>query len=373
MTDFDLVIVGGSFAGLVCARTAAMRGLKVAVIDRRREPGAAIHTTGILVKEAADELDLPSDLVRRIHGVRLYAPSLASVDLSEPGYYFLATDTARLLRWLALDAAMAGARLCFGTSYRGACYEGDGLRLRGMDVTTRYLIGADGARSAVARTFGLGTNRQFLQGIEAHLPIGAAPDSHLLHCFLNRKLAPGYIAWAVPGVEALQIGLAAARGVKPNLDAALETIGGLIGADTSRVLERRAGLIPCGGPVRPFATDRVLLVGDAAGLVSPLTGGGIYNAFHFGRRAAQAVSDHLLDHGPEPSRILAGEYPGYTMKQMMRRAMDHVVTDRLVDAALSTPWFAAAARGIYFRPRGLWRGVNLSPAFRPSTVARAVR
>lgn len=371
--DFDLVVVGGSFAGLVCARTAAMRGLKVAVIDRRREPGTAVHTTGILVKEAADELDLPSDLVRRIHGVRLYAPSLASVDLAEPGYYFLATDTARLLRWLALDAAMAGARLCYGTSYRGACYEDGGLRLRGIDCTTRYLIGADGARSAVARTFGLGVNRRFLQGVEAHLPLGAAPDSHLLHCFLNRRLAPGYIAWAVPGVETIQIGLAAGQGVKPDLDAALAMISRLVGADTSTVLERRAGLIPCGGPVRPFATDRVLLVGDAAGLVSPLTGGGIYNAFRFGRRAAQAVSDHLLDGGPEPSKILAAEYPGYAVKQAMRRAMDHVVSDRLVDLSFRTPWLAAAARRVFFRPRGLWRGVNLAPAFRPSPVARVSR
>ena len=71
--DFDLVIVGGSFAGLVAARTAAMRGLRVAVIDAKPEPGAALRTTGILVKEAAEVLDLPFSLTRKIHGVRLYA------------------------------------------------------------------------------------------------------------------------------------------------------------------------------------------------------------------------------------------------------------------------------------------------------------
>ena len=58
--DFDLVIVDGSFAGLVCARTVAMRGLRVAVIDRKRDPGAQVRTTGIPVKQAADVLDLPS-------------------------------------------------------------------------------------------------------------------------------------------------------------------------------------------------------------------------------------------------------------------------------------------------------------------------
>ena len=86
-TDFDLVIVGASFAGLVAARTAAMRGLRVAVLDKKPEPGAQVHTTGILVKEAADSLDLPVQLTRKIRGVRLYGPSMDSVDLDSPGVW----------------------------------------------------------------------------------------------------------------------------------------------------------------------------------------------------------------------------------------------------------------------------------------------
>ena len=52
--DLDLIIVGGSFAGLACASAAASRGVRVAVLDRKTEPGARCHTTGILVKEVAD-------------------------------------------------------------------------------------------------------------------------------------------------------------------------------------------------------------------------------------------------------------------------------------------------------------------------------
>ena len=96
--DFDLVIVDGSFAGLVCARTVAMRGLRVAVIDRKRDPGAQVRTTGIPVKQAADVLDLPSGVSRKVRGVRIYAPSGRHRDLGSDGYYFLATDTAALLR-----------------------------------------------------------------------------------------------------------------------------------------------------------------------------------------------------------------------------------------------------------------------------------
>ena len=117
--DYDLVIVGASFAGLVAARTAAMRGLKVAVLEVKREAGSRVATTGILVKEAADEIDVPHHLTRRIGTVRLYAPNLKSVDLCAPGYYFLTTDTANLLRWLAAEALRAGVRILYGCRFTG--------------------------------------------------------------------------------------------------------------------------------------------------------------------------------------------------------------------------------------------------------------
>src|ERR1043166_7828250 len=89
---FELAIVGGSFAGLACARSAALRGLKVAVLDAKPDPGLRVRTTGIVVKEASDAFDLPALKMRKVPGVRLYAPDNRSVDLSAPGYFFQATD-----------------------------------------------------------------------------------------------------------------------------------------------------------------------------------------------------------------------------------------------------------------------------------------
>ncbi len=77
---------------------------------RKPEAGHRVATTGILVKEAADEIDIPHTLTRRVHGVRLYAPSRRSIDLFAPGYFFLTTDTANVLRWLATEAMRAGAK-----------------------------------------------------------------------------------------------------------------------------------------------------------------------------------------------------------------------------------------------------------------------
>src|SRR5262245_43156980 len=140
---YDLAIAGGSFAGLVCARSAALRGLRTLVLERQSAPGARLRTTGILVKEVAERWEVPARLVRRICGVRLYGLFLAHIDLHSPGYYFLATDTARLMTWFAREAGQAGAELCFGRFYGGVQRQSDGLDLLGLNARTRFLVGAD--------------------------------------------------------------------------------------------------------------------------------------------------------------------------------------------------------------------------------------
>ena len=107
-TVADCTIVGASFAGLACATVLARRGLRVVVLERKADPGERLHTTGIIVKEVVDQIALldalPKELVRQVPGVRLYAPNMRYVDLDAPGYYFLATDTPNVLRWLAAQA-----------------------------------------------------------------------------------------------------------------------------------------------------------------------------------------------------------------------------------------------------------------------------
>jgi digeranylgeranylglycerophospholipid reductase len=349
---FDLLVVGGSFAGLVCARTAAIRGLKVAVLEAKDEPGARVHTTGILVKEAADEIDIPGDLTRRVHGVRLYAPNLAHVDLFAPGYYFLTTRTAELLGWLGREAERAGARIMCGTRFSGAHRRGGLVHLDELPLSARYLVGADGARSRVAECFGLGRNRRFLTGVEAEYHEPRNMDPRFLHCFADSRLAPGYLAWVAPGPGLTQVGLATRRREKPDLAAFTARIGAAFGLDRAQIIERRSGLIPTGGLVRPFSDEGVLLVGDAAGLVSPTTGGGIQLAFRFGRRAAQAVSDHLLDGGPDPGRVMAREYPRFHTQYALRHLMNLAPYNFILNSLLLTAPARALARYIYFRRRG---------------------
>lgn len=351
--DHDLAIVGAGFAGLACARSAALRGLSVLVLERQAHAGQVIHTTGLLVKETAERWEVPARLTRRIRGVRLYAPSLSYIDLAAPGYYFLATETAALMKWLAEEARRAGARLRYGSPFHGATRQGSGVVLAGTGARVRYLVGADGAHSSVARAFGLSRNRAFLLGIEAEYEGVGGIDPDRLHCFLDSELAPGYIGWVVPGVDGLaQIGLAARWPHKPNLSAFERKIAPLFDWGRARRVARRGGRIPVGGRVARFARDRVLLVGDAAGIVSPLTAGGIHTALDSGWRAAHAIADYLDADGREPARAAAAAYPRFVWKRALRVVADLPLPNWLFNAMLGSAALRLVASSIYFHRRG---------------------
>ena len=350
----DLIIVGAGFAGLACAQSAVRRGLRTWVLERKPAVGTRVHTTGLLVKEAAEDWDAPLRLTRKIHGVRLYAPSLAHVDLDSPGYYFLATDTPALLRWFAREAQRAGAVIVTGRPFQGAQRIEAGIELADSGLRARYLAGADGPSSSVAREFQLDVNRQFLVGMEVELQDVRGVDEDRLHCFLDSQLAPGYIGWVIPGVGGItQVGLACRRPHRPDLRAFRRKLEKLFDFSRAQVVERRGGLIPVGGPIERFSTDRVLLVGDAAGLVSPLTAGGIHTALESGWRAGHAIADFLLDGGVDPARALQSRYPSFTWKRCLRQAFDFDPPNRLYDWALTTPVMRALARMVYFHKRGL--------------------
>jgi len=208
--DFDLVIVGASFAGASCAIAAAQRGLRVCVLERKRDPGDKLRTTGIIVKEAAEQTLLnriPPHLTRRIGEVRLHAPSLRQIALAAPGYYFLTTDTPGVMRWLAEQLRSHGVDLRLGTAFTRADRFDDGWDVAGVG-RARFLVGADGARSRVAERCGLGHVRQFLYGIEYEFPGARLAHDDALHCFISKRHAPGYIGWIAQNPTGVQAGLA---------------------------------------------------------------------------------------------------------------------------------------------------------------------
>jgi len=371
----DCIIVGASFAGLACASALAQQGLRVLIADRKSDPGEKLHTTGILVKDVIDKVPLlegvPAGLVHRVDRVRLYAPNLRHVDLEAPGYYFLTTDTPNLMRWLAGRAVQAGAELRCGTGFRAAHAVPGGFELGAALGRTRFLVGADGPRSNVARVLRLGRNRHYLVGLEHEYRGAVLAEPGFLHCFIDRQLAPGYIAWMVQGVHGVQLGLARrVRGpggteLKAAMAKMLVKVAGIADFRSLRPDSIRAGLIPCGGLVRPVAMPRALLVGDAAGLVSPVTAGGIHTALVHGLAAGQAVAEFLHGRSVDPQRRFVRSYPRFRLKRMLRFTFDHLQRDWIFNLALASAPMRWAAGRIYFHRRAAG-----SSAAHPAGVVR---
>ncbi|WP_145281656.1 NAD(P)/FAD-dependent oxidoreductase [Pirellulimonas nuda] len=363
----DCVVVGASFAGLACATVLARAGLRVRVVERKADPGDGLHTTGIIVKDAVEQVALldalPPQLTRRVPGVRLYAPNMRHVDLDAPGYYFLTTDTPGVIRWLAEQARTAGAEVVCQTPFTGAQRVQSGFELAGIGQT-RFLVGADGPNSNVARALGLGQNRRFLFGMEYEVAGATIDAPDRLHCLLDRRLAPGYIGWMVPGVDVLQVGLARRmrpdqQAIRPVMDAFLQKLAPVCDLrplidDASNPPGIRAGLIPCGGVVRPVATERALLVGDAAGMVSPVTAGGIHTALKHGLAAGHAIADFLTGKREDPSRWFVDSYPKFRSKRLLRWLFDHFQSDTAFNLLLATAPMRAAASRVYFHRKGVF-------------------
>jgi digeranylgeranylglycerophospholipid reductase len=366
--DFDVVVVGASFAGAACAIAAAQRGLRVCVLERKRDPGDKLRTTGIIVKEAAEHTllnRLPAAMTRRIGEVRLYAPSLKQVALAAPGYYFLTTDTPAVMRWLADQLRIHGADLRLGSAFTGCEAIDGGWRVHGVGAT-RYLVGADGARSRVARSCGLGEVRHFLYGIEYEFPGARLANPDALHCFISKRYAPGYIGWLAQSPTGVQAGLALrhdpANARVPDIDGFLLRVGMAGGLPRHlRPGHTRAGLIPCSGPVFDTARDRAILTGDAAGIVSPVTAGGIHSAWEHGWAVGRAIAARVRDDSemsygaakrvPSPEQAAIDAAPRFRAKRALRWAYDRLQFDWPFDLLLHSPPLRWAAGQVYFHKR----------------------
>lgn len=300
---------------------------------------------------------MPDHLVQRVARVRLYAPNLHNVLLTAPGYYFLTTDTPNLMRWLASELRASGVDLRLQQSFTDACRDGDAWQVEGVGRTA-CLVGADGARSRVAQRTGLGQVRDNLYGVEREFAGVQLPEGDALHCFVSRRFAPGYIGWAAQNPTGVQVGLALrhdpAHARPPDIEGFLEHVRDVVGLPHSaQVAGTRAGLVPCGLPDGPITAPGVILTGDAAGVVSPLSAGGIHSSWRHGWAVGDAIGLHRRGKGPAAEQVARQAAPTFHRKRMLRWAMDHLQRDWPVNALLRTGPMRRLAEQIYFHRRGV--------------------
>lgn len=347
MDKVDVAVIGAGLAGLVCARSLAWRGVRVALIDRKASVTDAIQTTGIVVRKTWEDFPLPDEqLGPGIREVTLYSPARRPLRLTADHDEFRVARMPWLLLHLLDECARAGVRWMPSARFVSADETSITVERHGRSerLHAGIVVGADGPRSAVARAFGLDRNSEFLAGVEDVVATGGGSPS--LHCFLDPRVAPGYIAWFVDDGCEGHLGVA---GYRDRFDPgeALGKFRRSLPFPAGRALERRGGLIPVNGILRRIASPRAMLVGDAAGAVSPLTAGGIDAAFRLSAFAADSIVQGA-----------AGRYSGdqfrtrFIARRWMRRtisAMSQPLILELACAMLRLPGMRRIAEGVFFR------------------------
>ncbi len=302
MASFDVVVVGAGPAGSTAARESAARGLSTALLDRAEFPRDKPCGGGVTARAAALlPFDIDPVVERRVCDVRFsWRGELAFTRRSDAPLVYL-TQRSRLDDFLVGKAVEAGAGFFPGRRVDAVTPRKDGANVQagGEEFRARVLIGADGVNGPVARRLGLrvDVNRGVaLEGNYSPAPgvgndsasPGANYDWDSLIAFDFGDVGGGY-GWAFPKADHVNVGIGGWRSSGPQLRTMLAEQVRRYGLDPDTAWGVRGHYLPVRRGRSPVWKGRVMLVGDAAGLVDPLTGEGIYGAIYSGRAAAVAA------------------------------------------------------------------------------------
>jgi geranylgeranyl reductase family protein len=282
----------------MAARQLAQRGHDVVVLEEHPGIGVPTHCTGLLGLEAFSELDLPRQtILDTTHAARFVAPDGSSVTVDADRVNAAIVDRALFDQALADASRAAGADLRSDARVRTITVSDAGVTVtadgdRGA-MTARACILACGANYRFNRQLGLGVPRAFVQSAQLEQPF-AGPDRVEVH--LGRSVAPRGFAWVVPfrrdGQPYQRLGLMADARAGSLFRGFAATLRARFGLADAGWPEPRLKILPLGPVARTYG-HRLLAVGDAAGLVKPTTGGGIYYSLISGQFAAETLDGAL--------------------------------------------------------------------------------
>jgi len=336
--NYDLLIIGSGPAGATTARFAAEQGLSVLLVDKKQELGAPIQCSGAVSRHALESVGLPlaeEYILEPIYGFAIYDQDGAATKIDyrklKPEEYGtgpdrkplgFVVDRRRFDRYCMTLAERAGVEVWLKTEGTGYVTRPDGrcdVHLRRFNeditVTCKVLVGADGLMSQVGRWAGMQTHIKITELASClQFIVDKVETEGLLEIITGHEWAPGGYAWVFPkGHGYAEIGL----GVIPtmtdqnaqwHLDKFIKQSFFRDRFADCRILEVQGGGVPLAAPLRTQYADNMILVGDAARHVNPITGGGIHTALNAGRIAGTFLAEHIASGTTDYSAPVLKEY-----------------------------------------------------------------
>ncbi|AWX33508.1 NAD(P)/FAD-dependent oxidoreductase [Methanosphaera sp. BMS] len=330
--ETDIVVVGAGPGGSLAAREAAKHGAKVLLIDKKAEIGSPKRCAEGVSKSGLEELGINPDprwIARTSTGVRLVSPDQTSVwmdedtiDIPESGFVL---ERKVFDKHMAMDAARAGAKIMIRTRATGLERVDDGIVItaenmgKEIKIHAKIVIAADGPESRVGRWAGLDCNTKFdnMESCVQYEMAGLEMENNNVIQLYFGSVAPGGYTWIFPkgdDIANVGIGVLKTHTDKTAIEHLDEFIKNCPETQNAQAVEINMGGDPVGGLIKERVGDNILVVGDAAGFVNPLTGGGINSALESGAYAGIVAAD----------AIESGDYSAKNLKEYVKLTDENI-------------------------------------------------